>query len=96
MLSQSSTSSLNRRMEDSAIDPSRGTRKSQSRGFDYDPAGERTTAPVQKKKKDEIDSKDIINSNLNERLWCFSGWCEILSETREEARLYTQMDNRRR
>ncbi|CCD73092.1 Wings apart-like protein homolog 1 [Caenorhabditis elegans] len=55
MLSQSSTSSLNRRMEDSAIDPSRGTRKSQSRGFDYDPAGERTTAPVQKKKKDEID-----------------------------------------
>ncbi|CAL2040949.1 unnamed protein product [Caenorhabditis brenneri] len=56
MQSQSSTSSLNRRMEESGIgrDESRITRKSSSRGFDYNPE-DTISAPVHKKMKDDID-----------------------------------------
>lgn len=57
MMSQSSTSSLNRRMEESSIEKSsvpRGTRKTSTRGFDYNPE-ETIAAPVQKKKKEDID-----------------------------------------
>ncbi|CAO4374574.1 unnamed protein product [Caenorhabditis nigoni] len=58
VLSQSSTSSLNKRMEESAIGGESNARSfkrsSSSQGFDYE-SSPMATAPVQKKKKDEVD-----------------------------------------
>uniref|UniRef100_A0A1I7TDU5 WAPL domain-containing protein n=1 Tax=Caenorhabditis tropicalis TaxID=1561998 RepID=A0A1I7TDU5_9PELO len=54
MMSQSSTSSLNRQLEESTIgkEKSRATKKSSSRGFDPE---ETIAAPATKKKKEDID-----------------------------------------
>lgn len=88
MMSQSSTSSLNRRMEESAIErdgASRMTRKSSSRGFDYNP-GEAAAAPINKKMKEEVDmggGKFFPKKDQKKKIYTHK-WASEVDEEEEE------------
>ncbi|KAF1758158.1 hypothetical protein GCK72_014616 [Caenorhabditis remanei] len=86
MMSQSSTGSLSRKMEESAIEQApRLTKKSSSRGFDYD-ATSTTTAPVHKKKKEEIDMGGAMFFPKQEKKHVYTHkWTTELDEEEEEA-----------